>query len=151
YAIATTPDGFGPVQRLPGTGYLQAFQVTNNSTVDINADVLLTRTGTPLFVVSDSMRGTGVPAGANGDSTRVSIPFGESRTINVYHTAPVGTGTTNTLTLRGRIVGQPTVFDNGTASVQRVSPRLVLSKGVTPNTTTSPGVDLTYTLSFNNQ
>src|SRR6185312_15443929 len=37
YAIATTPDGFGPVQRLPGTGYLQPFVVTNNSTVDITA------------------------------------------------------------------------------------------------------------------
>jgi uncharacterized repeat protein (TIGR01451 family) len=43
------------------------------------------------------------------------------------------------------------VFDDATAGVQRVSPRLVLAKSVNPSTVQAPGTDLTYTLSFSNQ
>lgn len=150
YAIAATPDG-GVTQRLPGTGYPQLFTITNNSTVDINADLLLGRTGSPLFVVRDSLRGVGVPAAATVDSTRIAIPFGASRTVTLWYTVPAGVGATNNLTLRGRIVGQASVFDDATAGVQRVSPRLVLAKSVNPSTVQAPGTDLTYTLSFSNQ
>lgn len=151
YAIVATPDGGAPTVRLPGTGYSQAFVITNNSNVDINADLLLTATGNPLFVVGDSLRGTGVPAGAAVDSTRIAIPFGASRTVTLWYTVPVGVGAVNTGTLRGRIVAQPSVFDDATAGVQRVSPRMVLAKSVNPSTVQKPGTDLTYTMAFSNQ
>jgi len=150
YAVVATPDGAGPTQRLPGTGYPQQFQVANTSTVDATFDILFSGTGNPLFALADSLTGTGVPAGSAVDSVRMAIPFGTTRTLTLWYTVPAGPGATNTGFLRARAVPAPTVFDDASASVQRVSPRLTLAKSVAPSNTLSPGTDLTYTLSFAN-
>lgn len=151
YGVTVTPDGLAqPVQRLPGTGYAQPFTVTNTGNSDDIYNLLLSGTGNPLFAVLDSLRGPGVVTTARPDSARLSVPSGQSIVVTLWYTVPVGPTADNTGYLRARSAARPATLDDGWAQVRRVSPRLTITKSVTPQNTLSPGTDLTYTMQVAN-
>lgn len=151
--VDVTPDGLAtPETRLPGK-YSRQFQVENASLSTDNYDLLDRFTGTPAFLVADSITGTGVTRGARTDSARVSIPAGATRSVNVWYTVPQGASLQNLIHLRARSVTYPTnaaAADTGYTQMLRVSPRLTITKSVSPQNTLAPGTDLTYTMGIAN-
>lgn len=151
YGVTVTPDGLAqPVQRLPGTGYSQVFQVTNTGNIDDIYNLLLSGTGNPLFAVLDSLRAPGIVLTAEPDSARLPVAFGTTINVTLWYTVPAGPTADNTGYLRARSVAQAGTLDDGWAQVRRVSPRLTITKSVSPQNTLSPGTELTYTMQIAN-
>jgi len=132
YAVATTPDGGQNVQRLPGSGYSFTFTVQNNGNGNDNLDVIATSPGSPVITIVSVN-------GVSGDSARITLVPGGSQAIAVvYNVANVAGGSTDTLYLRGRSVGQPATFDDGFMDLTVIKPNVTLAKaaylddGVTP-------------------
>jgi len=151
--VDVTPDGLAqPETRLPGS-YSRAFEVENASMSTDSYDLLDRFTGAPAFLTPDSITGTGVTHGARPDSARVSIPSGATRNVNVWYTVPQGASLENLIHLRARSVTYPTnsaAADTGYTQMLRVSPRLTITKSVSPNNTLAPGTELTYTMQVAN-
>lgn len=149
--VAVTPDGLGSslVKRLPGTGYSQEFTVTSGSSGTKSYDLLLRLdTLTRKAVAIDSITGSGV-ATATKDSARVSLTAGQVQTYTAWYTVPSGDTAQNVVYLRGRVVQDPAVLDDGFAEVRRAFPQLTLTRSVSP-TTPAPGGELTYTINIAN-
>jgi uncharacterized repeat protein (TIGR01451 family) len=132
YGVAVTPDGGQNVQRLPGNGYSFTFTVQNNGNGTDNLDVIASSGGSPVITVVSVN-------GVAGDSDRVNLGPAATRSITVvYNVANVAGGSTDTLTLLGRSVGQPATTDQGFMDLTVIKPNLSLSKaaylddGVTP-------------------
>src|SRR3989475_3244578 len=132
YAAATTPDGGQNVQRLPGNGYSFTFSVGNNGNGNDNFDVIATSPGSPVITIVSVN-------GVAGDSARISLAASASQNIVVvYNVANVAGGSTDTLSLLGRSVGQPATTDPGFMDLTVIKPNLTLTKaaylddGVTP-------------------
>src|SRR5438552_3925260 len=151
YAVATTPDGSQNVQRLPGNGYSFTFAVQNNGNGNDNIDVIATSPGSPVITIVSVN-------GASGDSARITLVPGGSQSIAVvYNVANVAGGSTDTLYLRGRSVGQPATFDDGFMDLTVIKPNLTLAKaaylddGVTPVAgTVTPGQIIRYRFTVTN-
>jgi uncharacterized repeat protein (TIGR01451 family) len=122
YAVATTPDGGQNLQRLPGTNYSFTFTAQNNGNGSDQFDLLATSPGSVVIsIVSVN--------GVAGDSTRVTLAAGASQTYAVvYNVASVPAGSTDTLYLRARSVGQPATLDDGFADLTVVKPNLTIAK-----------------------
>jgi uncharacterized repeat protein (TIGR01451 family) len=151
YAVATTPDGAQNLQRLPGTSYSFTFTVQNNGNGSDPFDLLATSPGSVVIsIVSVN--------GVAGDSTRVTLAAGASQTYAVvYDVANVAAGSTDTLNLRARSVGQPATLDDGFADLTVVKPNLTVSKqafrddGVTAVVgTVLPGEFIRYQVTITN-
>src|SRR5437899_116886 len=132
YGAAVTPDGGQNVQRLPGNGYSFTFAVQNNGNGNDSFDVIATSPGSPVITVVSVN-------GVAGDSARISLAPAASQTIAVvYNVANVAGGSTDTLYLRARSVGQPATFDDGFMDLTVIKPNVALTKaaylddGVTP-------------------
>src|SRR2546422_5456703 len=132
YAAATTPDGGQNVQRLPGNGYSFTFTVQNNGNGNDNFDVIATSPGSPVITIVSVN-------GVAGDSARISLAASASQNIVVvYNVANVAGGSTDTLSLLGRSVGQPATTDQGFMDLTVIKPNLTMTKaaylddGVTP-------------------
>jgi uncharacterized repeat protein (TIGR01451 family) len=151
YAVATTPDGAQNLQRLPGSNYSFTFSVQNNGNGSDQFDLLST---TPGSVVISIVSVNGVA----GDSTRVTLAAGASQTYAVvYNVAVVAAGSTDTLYLRARSLGQPATLDDGFADLTVVKPNLLVTKqafrddGVTAVVgTVLPGEFLRYQVTITN-
>jgi uncharacterized repeat protein (TIGR01451 family) len=152
YGVAVTPDGLGtPVQRLPATGgYTQAFKIRSTSNVSATYDLILSATGNPLFILPQSYTGPGITATARADSFVVTLAAGDSTTLLATYGVAVGPNAINTGYVRARVRVAPTVFDNGFAEVERVSPQLTLTKSVTAPAALGPAAELTYNIQFAN-
>jgi uncharacterized repeat protein (TIGR01451 family) len=132
YGVAVTPDGGQNVQRLPGNGYSFTFAVQNNGNGNDNFDVIATSPGSPVITIVSVN-------GVAGDSARVALaPSASTNIVVVYNVANVAGGSTDTLTLTGRSVGQPATTDPGFMDLTVIKPNLTLTKaaylddGVTP-------------------
>jgi len=132
YGVAVTPDGGQNVQRLPGNGYSFTFAVQNNGNGNDNFDLIATSPGSPVITIVSVN-------GVAGDSARISLAAAASQNIVVvYNVANVAGGSTDTLTLLGRSVGQPATNDQGFMDLTVIKPNLTLAKaaylddGVTP-------------------
>lgn len=151
YAVATTPDGAQNLLRLPGTNYSFTFTVQNNGNGSDQFDLLATSPGSAVIsIVSVN--------GVAGDSTRVTLASAASQTFAVvYNVAVVAAGSTDTLYLRARSVGQPATLNDGFADLTVVKPNLTLTKqafrddGVTAVVgTVLPGEFLRYQVTITN-
>ena len=132
YGVAVNPDGGQNVQRLPGNGYSFTFSVQNNGNGNDNLDVIATSPGSPVITIVSVN-------GVAGDSSRVALaPSASTNIVVVYNVANVAGGSTDTLTLTGRSVGQPATTDPGFMDLTVIKPNLTLAKaaylddGVTP-------------------
>ena len=132
YGVAVNPDGGQNVQRLPGNGYSFTFSVQNNGNGNDNLDVIATSPGSPVITIVSVN-------GVAGDSSRVALaPSASTNIVVVYDVANVAGGSTDTLTLTGRSVGQPATTDPGFMDLTVIKPNLTLAKaaylddGVTP-------------------
>jgi uncharacterized repeat protein (TIGR01451 family) len=151
YAVATTPDGAQNLQRLPGTNYSFTFTVQNNGNGSDQFDLLGTSPGSVVIsIVSVN--------GVAGDSTRVTLAAAATQTYAVvYNVATVAAGSTDTLYLRARSVGQPATLNDGFADLTVVKPNLTLTKqafrddGVTAVVgTVLPGEFIRYRVTITN-
>ncbi len=151
YAVATTPDGAQNLQRLPGTNYSFTFTVQNNGNGSDQFDLLSTSPGSAVIsIVSVD--------GVAGDSTRVTLAAGATQTFAVvYNVAVVAAGSTDTLYLRARSVGQPATLNDGFADLTVVKPNLTVTKlafrddGVTAVVgTVLPGEFIRYQVTITN-
>jgi uncharacterized repeat protein (TIGR01451 family) len=151
YAVATTPDGAQNLQRLPGTNYSFTFTVQNNGNGSDQFDLLATSPGSAVIsIVSVN--------GVAGDSTRVTLASAATQTFAVvYNVAVVAAGSTDTLYLRARSVGQPATLNDGFADLTVVKPNLTVTKqafrddGVTAVVgTVLPGEFLRYQVTITN-
>jgi len=151
YGVAVTPDGGQNVQRLPGNGYSFTFAVQNNGNGNDNFDVIATSPGSPVITVVSVN-------GVAGDSARISLGASASQSIVVvYNVANVAGGSTDTLTLLGRSVGQPATTDPGFMDLTVIKPNLTLTKaaylddGVTPVASgVAPGQVIRYRFTITN-
>jgi len=132
YSVAVTPDGGQNVQRIPGNGYSFTFAVQNNGNGNDNFDVIATSPGSPVITIVSVN-------GVAGDSSRISLAAaGSQNIVVVYNVANVAGGSTDTLSLLGRSVGQPATTDQGFMDLTVIKPNLTLTKaaylddGVTP-------------------
>jgi uncharacterized repeat protein (TIGR01451 family) len=151
YAVATTPDGAQNLQKLPGSNYSFTFTVQNNGNGTDQFDLLATSPGSVVIsIVSVN--------GVAGDSTRVTLAAGASQTYAViYNVAVVAAGSTDTLYLRARSLGQPATLNDGFADLTVVKPNLVVTKqafrddGVTAVVgTVAPGEFIRYQVTVTN-
>jgi uncharacterized repeat protein (TIGR01451 family) len=132
YGASVTPDGGQNVQRLPGNGYSFTFTVQNNGNGNDNFDMIATSPGSPVITVVSVN-------GSAGDSARITLAPATSQSIVVvYNVANVAGGSTDTLSLLGRSVGQPATTDQGFMDLTVIKPNLTLTKaaylddGITP-------------------
>src|SRR3989454_621216 len=151
YGAAVTPDGGQNVQRLPGNGYSFTFAVQNNGNGNDNFDVIATSPGSPVITIVSVN-------GVAGDSARISLAASASQNIVVvYNVANVAGGSTDTLSLLGRSVGQPATTDPGFMDLTVIKPNLTLTKaaylddGVTPVASgIAPGQVIRYRFTITN-
>jgi uncharacterized repeat protein (TIGR01451 family) len=151
YAVATTPDGAQNLLKLPGSNYSFTFTVQNNGNGSDQFDLLATSPGSAVIsIVSVN--------GVAGDSTRVTLASAATQTFAVvYNVAVVAAGSTDTLYLRARSVGQPATLNDGFADLTVVKPNLTVTKqafrddGVTAVVgTVLPGEFLRYQVTITN-
>jgi uncharacterized repeat protein (TIGR01451 family) len=151
YAVATTPDGAQNLLKLPGSNYSFTFTVQNNGNGSDQFDLLATSPGSAVIsIVSVN--------GVAGDSTRVTLASAATQTFAVvYNVAVVAAGSTDTLYLRARSVGQPATLNDGFADLTVVKPNLTVTKqafrddGVTAVVgTVLPGEFLRYKVTISN-
>src|SRR2546425_765852 len=96
--------------------------------------------------------------GAAGGSAGISLAPGASQAVTVvYNVANVAGGSTDTLYLRARSVGQPATFDDGFMDLTVIKPNLTLAKaaylddGVTPvSGSVVPGQVIRYRFTLTN-
>ena len=132
YAVAVTPDGGQNVQKLPGNNYSFTFTAQNNGNGSDNFDLLASSPGSAVITIVSVN-------GVAGDSARFTLAAGASQAFAViYNVANVAGGSTDTLNLLGRSVGQPATTNNGFMDLTVIKPNLTLAKaaylddGVTP-------------------
>src|SRR5205814_5441614 len=108
------------------------FAGPNNGNGNANRDGIATRPGSPVITVVSVN-------GVAGDSARISLaPTASTNIVVVYNVANVAGGSTDTLSLLGRSVGQPATTDPGFMDLTVIKPNLTLAKaaylddGVTP-------------------
>src|SRR6266536_3059524 len=122
YAVSVTPHGGQSLQRLPGNAYSFSFTVQNNGNGSDNFDLLGSSPGSAVITIVSVN-------GVSGDSTRITLAAGASQSIAVlYNVATVAAGSTDTLDLNGRSVGQPATSDQGFLDLTVVKPNLTLTK-----------------------
>src|SRR3989449_3988521 len=151
YGVATSPHGGQNVQRLPGSGYSFTFSIGNNGNGNDNIDLIATSPGSPVITIVSVN-------GAAGDSARISLAPAASQAVTVvYNVANVAGGSTDTLYLRARSVGQPATFDDGFMDLTVIKPNLTLAKaaylddGVTPvSSGVVPGQVIRYRFTITN-
>src|SRR3989441_4395356 len=151
YGVATSPHGGQNVQRLPGSGYSFTFNVGNNGNGNDNFDLIATSPGSPVITIVSAN-------GAAGDSAAISLAPAASQAVTVvYNVANVAGGSTDTLYLRARSVGQPATFDDGFMDLTVIKPNLTLAKaaylddGVTPvSGSVVPGQVIRYRFTLTN-
>lgn len=119
--VSVTPDGLvSPVQRTVGTGYAQAYQLTNGGTQAQDLDLIASVVpgGTSPFLTVDSITGAGVSGVA--DSARiVGVGGGATASVTVWYSAAfTSLGTVDSLRLLARVTAQPLVTDLGWAEVE---------------------------------
>ncbi|MCA1665733.1 MAG: DUF11 domain-containing protein, partial [Myxococcales bacterium] len=150
-AIAVTPDGLAsPVRRLPGTKYGELFTVSNQAYTSGTFALTSAASGSPVFMVIDSMTSSGITLRPRADSALATIAARTAIGVTVWYTVAVGDTAIDTLRLRARNTAQVAVTDTGYVQVRRSFPSLTLAKSVTPTTNIYPGIDLTYTMRFAN-
>src|SRR6266540_3812436 len=150
-ANAVSPDGGQNVQRLPGNGYSFTFAVQNNGNGNDNLDVIAASPGSPVITIVSVN-------GVAGDSGRISLaPAVSQNIVVVYNVANVAGGSTDTLALLGRSVGQPATTDQGFMDLTVIKPNLTLTKaaylddGVTPVASgVAPGQVIRYRFTITN-
>jgi uncharacterized repeat protein (TIGR01451 family) len=151
FGSSVTPDTVR-VSKLPsnGTNYTASLTVTNTGNASDSYDLLTTTPLTAITVIS--IAGTGVTQAANPDSARLgSTGVGAGVVITVtYSVGNVAAGTTDTLILRARSVGNSAVSDDGRVELTVIRPGVSVLKGVSPGGTQLPGTDLTYTVTLTN-
>jgi uncharacterized repeat protein (TIGR01451 family) len=151
YGVDVTPNGVGtPLPRLPGNGYTQAFKIRGTSNVSATYDLILSATGTPFFIITQGYAGVGITATARADSFVVTLAAGDSTSLIATYGVAVGPNAINTGYVRARVRVAPTVFDDGWAEVERVSPQLTLAKSVSAPAALGPAVEITYNIQFAN-
>src|SRR6266511_178250 len=151
YGVAVSPDGGQNVQRLPGNGYSFTFAVQNNGNGNDNLDVIAASPGSPVITIVSVN-------GVAGDSARISLaPAVSQNIVVVYNVANVAGGSTDTLALLGRSVGQPATTDQGFMDLTVIKPNLTLTKaaylddGVTPVASgVAPGQVIRYRFTITN-
>src|SRR5438445_5173871 len=151
YGVATSPHGGQNVQRLPGSGYSFTFSIGNNGNGNDNIDLIATSPGSPVITIVSVN-------GAAGDSARIALAPAASQTVTVvYNVANVAGGSTDTLYLRARSVGQPATFDDGFMDLTVIKPNVALTKaaylddGVTPvSSGVVPGQVIRYRFTVTN-
>jgi len=151
YAVSVTPHGGQNLQRLPGNAYSFSFTVQNNGNGSDNFDLLGSSPGSAVITIVSVN-------GVSGDSTRITLAAGASQSIAVvYNVANVAAGSTDTLDLNGRSVGQPSTVDQGFLDLTVVKPNLTLTKaaylddGVTlVSGTVVPGQIIRYRVTVTN-
>jgi uncharacterized repeat protein (TIGR01451 family) len=151
YAVSVTPHGGQNLQRLPGNAYSFSFTVQNNGNGSDNFDLLGSSPGSAVITIVSVN-------GVSGDSTRITLAAGASQSIAVvYNVATVAAGSTDTLDLKGRSVGQPSTADQGFLDLTVVKPNLTLTKaaylddGVTlVSGTVVPGQIIRYRVTVTN-
>src|SRR5438445_5285844 len=151
YGVATTPHGGQNVQHLPGSGYSFTFSIGNNGNGNDNFDLIATSPGSPVITIVSVN-------GAAGDSARIALAPAASQTVTVvYNVANVAGGSTDTLYLRARSVGQPATFDDGFMDLTVIKPNVTLAKaaylddGVTPvSSGVVPGQVIRYRFTVTN-
>jgi len=133
--------------------YSETFVVENTSLASDDFNLRATRSGSPLFVQIDSIRGTGV-LGGTGDSVRVRVPAQSTRTYRVWYTVPSGAAATNVVTLTARSVtypGVPQATSAGSATITRVQSVIDLAISKTSSSSFTPGSNGTYTIRITNE
>lgn len=151
FAVAVTPDGGQNLQRLPGNSYSFSFTVQNDGNGSDDFDLLGSSPGSAVITVVSVN-------GVSGDSTRITLAAGAAQSIAVvYNVANVAAGSTDTLYLRGRSVGQSATLDEGFLDLTVVKPNLTLTKaaylddGVTlVSGTVVPGQVIRYRITVTN-
>jgi uncharacterized repeat protein (TIGR01451 family) len=151
YAVAVTPDGGQNVQKLPGNNYSFTFTAQNNGNGSDNFDLLASSPGSAVITIVSVN-------GVAGDSARFTLAAGASQAFAViYNVANVAGGSTDTLNLLGRSVGQPATSNNGFMDLTVIKPNLTLAKaaylddGVTPvSGTVIPGQVIRYRITVTN-
>jgi uncharacterized repeat protein (TIGR01451 family) len=147
YGALLSPDTTR-VSRLPSNGTTRTvdFTLTNSGNVSDSYDLLTSKSpGTAITVVS--ITGTGVTQGALPDSARrATLSAGASSTVTVtYSVASVPSGTTDTLFLKARSVGNSSQSYTARLELTVTRPVITVTKEVSPNGTQVIGTDLTYT------
>jgi uncharacterized repeat protein (TIGR01451 family) len=134
-----------------GTDETVTFTVTNTGSVAADFDLLTpTLPGTVLTVVSIS--GPGVTQGSNPDSARISgLGAGAGADVTVTYSANMApAGTIDTLSFVARVVSDPSQIAEGRMELTLARPSILVGKVANPPGASSPGTDLTYTVTVTN-
>ena len=152
YDVAITP-ATQSLTTLPTNGATRTvtFTLQNIGAVSDNYDLLTSKSpGTAITVVS--ITGTSITQGANPDSARrAALASAATVTVTVtYKVANAAVGTVDTLTLRGRSVGNPAKTSPGLFVVTVMKPVLGIAKSVSPGGSPLPGANITFTSTLTN-
>lgn len=152
YNVAITPASQG-LTSLPTNGatLTVSFTLQNSGAVSDSYDLLTSKSpGTAITVVS--ITGTSITQGANADSARRAA-LANAATVAVtvtYRIANVSVGTVDTLTLKGRSVGNPVKTSTAVFVVTVMKPVLSIAKAVSPAGSPLPGANITFTSTLTN-
>lgn len=152
YDVAITP-ATQSLTSLPTNGATRTvtFTLQNIGAVSDIYDLLTSKSpGTALTVVS--ITGTSITQGANPDSARrAALASAATVTVTVtYRVANVTVGTVDTLTLKGRSVGNPVKTSSALFIVTVIKPVLSIAKAVSPPGSPLPGANITFTSTLTN-
>ena len=151
-AVGVAPKGLGTsTKRLPGTRYSQLYTVTNIAGSAGSYHLIAASTGSPNFLTVDSITGPGITTHPRPDSAYVTLGARSSAGYTVWYTVAVGDTAENVDVLRARDATVATRQDTGYVGIRRVFPGLAIVKSVGPGPIVNPGIDLTYTVKFNNK
>ena len=150
YNVAITPASQS-LTSLPTNGGTRTvtFTLQNTGAVSDVYDLLTSKSpGTAITVVS--ITGTGVTQGANPDSARrAALASAATVTVTVTYTvANVAVGTVDTLSLKGRSVGNPVKTSTALFVVTVIKPVLTIGKAVSGSPL--PGASITFTSTLKN-
>lgn len=123
-SVAVTPDGDG-VSKLPGT-YTATYTVTNHSSLELTYTLTASSSNTAAATTGAITHG----AGGTFAGGALTLPAGQSGTINVAYTIPssaLATATTD-LELSATSTGTPSVTDAGTWALTVQRPTVVMTK-----------------------
>lgn len=152
YNVAITPASQS-LTSLPTNGatLTVSFTLQNSGAVSDSYDLLTSKSpGTAITVVS--ITGTSITQGANADSARRAA-LANAATVAVtvtYRIANVSVGTVDTLTLKGRSVGNPVKTSTAVFVVTVMKPVLSIAKAVSPAGSPLPGANITFTSTLTN-
>lgn len=152
YDVAMTPASQS-LTTLPTNGATRTvtFTLQNIGAVSDSYDLLTSKSpGTAITVVS--VTGTSITQGANPDSARrAALASTATVTVTVtYQVANVTVGTVDTLTLKGRSVGNPVKTSSALFVVTVMKPVLGIAKSVSPGGSPLPGANITFTSTLTN-